>query len=265
MTKSADPWESGTPYENFMGRWSRLVAQEFLAWLNEPPARRWLDVGCGTGALTAAILAQSAPARVVGVDPAEPFVAFARHTVPDPRADFRVGDALNLPVDSGDFEVVVSGLALNFIPDALAALGEMARAAGPGGRVAAYVWDYAGKMEMLRYFWDAAVALNPAAAPLDEGPRFPLCQPAALESLFNRAGLQAIAQAPLEVATIFQDFNDFWQPFLGQQGPAPGYVKSLAADQRAALEERLQKMLPVQPDGAIALIARAWAISGQAR
>lgn len=265
MTNSADPWESGTPYESFMGRWSRPVASEFLAWLNEPPGRRWLDVGCGTGALTAAILAQSAPASVVGVDPAEPFVVFARQTVPDQRADFRLGNALNLPVDSSNFEMVVSGLALNFVPDALAALGEMARAAGPGGRVAVYVWDYAGKMEMLRYFWDAAVALNPAAAHLDEGSRFPLCQPAALEAVFNRAGLQAIAQTALDVSTNFHDFNDFWRPFLGQQGPAPGYVKSLAAGQRATLKQQLQKMLPVQPDGSISLVARAWAIHGQVR
>jgi SAM-dependent methyltransferase len=122
---------------------------------------------------------------------------------------------------------VVSGLVLNFVPDPALAAREMTRVARPGGRVAAYVWDYAGRMELIRHFWDAAAALDPAAAELDEGRRFGLCQPEPLGRLFRDAGLADVGVRPIEVATRFRDFDDYWDPFLGGQGPAPGYAMSL--------------------------------------
>jgi SAM-dependent methyltransferase len=257
-----DPWQSGNPYELFMGRWSRLVAQRFLAWLSPVAGQRWLDVGCGTGALSLTILNQAAPQAVLGVDASESFIAFAQQTYQDSRLRFQMGDAAKLSAETDDFEVVVSGLALNFIPTPLAALQEMKRVTRSGGLVAVYVWDYAGKMEMLRYFWEAAQAIDPAAAALDEGSRFPLCQPAALTALFEAAKLKQIAVQAIEVPTLFRDFTDYWSPFLGGQGPAPGYVASLTAEQRAALTQRLRTTLPVQSDGTIPLVARAWAIRG---
>ncbi len=168
-----------------MGRWNRFVAQEFLNWLDPPSGQRWLDVGCGTGALSESILNQTSPAQVTAVDPSNAFIAFARQSVSDSRVEFRIGNALDLPVESNTFDAVVSGLALNFMPDLLTALTEMGRAVLPDGLIAVYVWNYAGKMEMLRYFWDAAIAIDPAAETLDQGLRFPLCQPAALEELFT--------------------------------------------------------------------------------
>jgi hypothetical protein len=138
----------------------------------------------------------------------------------------------------------------------------MARAAAPGGVVGAYVWDYSGKMELIRYFFDAAAALDPAAAELDEGPRFPLCHPGALAALFEASGLEAVETRPIEIATVFRDFDDYWQPFLGGQGPAPSYAVSLSEERRAALRERLRAALPVAPDGSIPLVARAWAVRG---
>jgi SAM-dependent methyltransferase len=250
-------WSSGDAYEPFIGRWSRLVAAEFLAWLDVPPGATWLDVGCGTGALTATVLRSAAPSSVLGVDPSPSYVAFAASHVDDPRATFRAGDAMALPVEPASFDVVVSGLVLNFVPDPAAAVAEIRRAARPGGTVGAYVWDYgAGGIGLLRAFWDAAVALDPAAAALDEAVRFPLCGEGALGAAF---GVEARG---ITVPTVFRDFDDYWTPFLGGQGPAPAYLASLPEDRRVALRESLRERLPVASDGSIRLTARAWAVRG---
>jgi SAM-dependent methyltransferase len=262
MAGRKDVWASGAAYEPYVGRWSRLVAREFLKWLAVPPGKRWLDVGCGTGALSKAILDAAAPSAVMGIDPAEGFIAFARGQVVDARVRFELGDAQSLPSEAGRYDAVVSGLALNFVPRPDQALAEMVRVARPGGTVAAYVWDYAGQMQLMRHFWDAAVALDPAALELDEGRRFPLCQPEPLAALFRSAGLRQVETRALDVPTLFRNFDDYWSPFLGGQGPAPGYVMSLSEARRAALRERIRAALPVASDGSIHLIARAWAVRG---
>jgi SAM-dependent methyltransferase len=159
---------------------------------------------------------------------------------------------------------VVSGLVLNFVPDPVQAVQEMTRVTRPRGRVAAYVWDYAGRMELMRWFWDAAAALDPAAVELDEGRRFGLCQPEPLARLFQDAGLVEVGVRPIQVPTRFRGFDDYWMPFLGGQGPAPGYAMALDETQRAALREELRARLPVAADGSISLVARAWAVGGTA-
>lgn len=259
-----DTWAAGKLYEPYVGRWSRLVAGEFLSWLEPEPGSDWLDVGCGTGALTETILGQAQPRSVKGVDSSPGFLDYARAHVSDPRATFEVADARALPVGSGEFDAAVAGLVLNFVPDASAAVREMARAVGPRGTVAAYVWDYAGAMELMRYFWDAAVELDPGAFALDEGRRFPLCQPDALRILFTDSGLDEVDVRAVDVPTRFRDFDDYWTPFLGGQGPAPGYAMSLGEERRNALRERIRGKLPVRPGGAIELIARAWAVRARA-
>ena len=262
---SPDAATDATAYERLAGRWSRLVADEFLRWIRGgvPQAGAWLDVGCGTGALSAGILARTAPVRVTGVDPSEERVAYARAHVVDPRADFRVGEARSLPVESGAFDAVVSGLVLNFIADPAEALDEMRRVMQPGGRIAAYVWDYAGEMQMLRHFWDAATALDPAARALDEGARSPLCQPDALHALFKTAGLTGVDTRAIDVPTVFQSFDDYWSPFLSGNGAAPTYCASLTVGAQSALRERIRASLVADSDGKIRLIARAWAAKGR--
>jgi SAM-dependent methyltransferase len=255
-------WALGEAYEAYVGRWSRRVAELFLDWLDVPVGRRWLDVGCGTGALTATVLAVADPAEVVGVDPAEGLLASARDRVADPRTTFRPGDARALPLPDRRFDAVVSGLALNFVPEPGRAVTEFVRVAAPGGVVAGYVWDYAEGMAMMRYFWDAAGALDPAAAELDEGRRFPLCRPGPLRELWADAGLERVTVQAVEVSTRFTDFEDYWTPFLGGQGPAPGYAMSLTEEHRRALRDLLRARLPSHPDGSIPLTARAWAIRG---
>ncbi|WP_205718241.1 class I SAM-dependent methyltransferase [Actinomadura sp. WMMA1423] len=263
MGHDPEVWAAGDAYEAYVGRWSRSVAREFVRWLDVSVGGYWLDAGCGTGALTAAVLELADPAQVVGVDPAEGFIAHARTRMDDARAEFRVGDAQSLPLPDGRFDAVVSGLALNFVPDPRRAAAEFARVAAPGGVAAAYVWDYAEGMAMLRYFWDAAASLDPAAAERDEGRRFPLCSPEQLARLWTEAGFAEVTVGAIELPTVFADFGDYWQPFLGGQGPAPGYVMSLTDEHRDALRDLLRDRLPARPDGSIPLTAKAWAVRGR--
>jgi SAM-dependent methyltransferase len=255
-------WADGSVYEPYIGRWSRLVAAKFLTWLDIAPDGRWLDVGCGTGAVTDAVLTHAAPTGVVGVDASEGFVAHAGAHVTDARARFEVASATALPFGAGEFDAAVSGLVLNFIPSPSEAVAEMARVTRPGGTVAAYIWDYAGDMQFLRHFWHAAGEVDPRARELDEGARFPICRPEPLRALFVRAGLADVTVVPVDVPTVFHDFDDLWNPFLGGQAPAPAYVMSLSEPDRDALRERLRARLPIAPDGTIGLIARAWAVRG---
>ena len=257
-------WEVGDAYEAYVGRWSRPVAREFVAWLAVPAGRSWLDVGCGPGALTAAVLATE-PARVIGIDRSPGFLADARTRAGGPGTGFAAGDARALPLPDDRFDAVVSGLALNFVPGPERAADEIARVTGPGGTAAAYVWDYAEGMAMMRHFWDAAVALDPAAEAFDEGRRFALCEPGPLARLWAGAGFGDVETRGIEVPTGFADFADFWRPFLGGQGTAPGYVAALPEERRVELRELLRSRLPTEPDGTIRLTARAWAVRGTLR
>ena len=264
MTAAGDRWDAASTYEDFMGRWSRKLAPQFVSWLQIPGHVHWLDVGCGTGALTSAICRHADPASVLGCDPAERFIAYARTHSRDARASFVVAGAGGLPGRDGGYDSVTSLLALNFFPDAEAAVREMRSLTAARGTVSACVWDYRGRMEFLRRFWDAAVALDARARPLDEGERFPICRPDALTALFRAGGLADVRGEPLEIATTFANFDEYWRPLLGGTGPAPSYVASLDADHRTALARKLEEDLPRGPGGAIALKARAWAFRGTA-
>jgi SAM-dependent methyltransferase len=255
-----DVWAVGNAYEAYVGRWSRPVAAAFLRWLAVPPGGRWLDAGCGTGALAGTVLATARPALVVGVDRSLGFLAEAHAQLP--AALFVNGDAAALPLADARFDAVVSGLTLNFVPQPQRAVDEVARVAGPGATVAAYVWDYADGMQMMRWFWDVALEVDPGSAEQDEGPRFPICHAEALGRAWTEAGLREVETRAIEVPTVFQDFADYWQPFLGGQGPAPAYLARLTAGQQEAIRDMLDARLPRDPDGKIPLTARAWAVRG---
>lgn len=263
MNRTAgETWDSGDAYEQYVGRWSRKVATEFLRWLALPPGLAWADVGCGTGALASTILTTCEPSFIHGIDSSEGFVSQARRRIRDPRTCFETGDATDLPWDPATFDVTVSGLVLNFVADHDVMTREMVRVTKPGGRVASYVWDYAGGMQMMRQFWDAAIAVSPNDAKLDQAERFPLCQPQPLRALFERAGLKSVAVRAIDVPTIFHDFDDYWNPFLGRQGAAPTYLASVGDEVRGRIREVLRGRLPTGSDGSIELTARAWAVQG---
>jgi SAM-dependent methyltransferase len=259
LPEQVDSWAKGEEYERFMGRWSRRVARQFLDWLAVPPQSHWLEVGCGTGALTDTICRTEKPATVVACDPSEAFVSFARRGIGRRNVTFVVRDVNDIPKRGPGYDAAVSGLVLNFLPKPAAALRSMHAALRPGGPLAAYVWDYADGMQFLRIFWESAVALDPAAAALDEGLRFPLCRPEALVELFRAARLRSVEVTGLEIETSFPDFASFWSPFLGGTGAAPAYVASLRPDARERLREHLRERLSPGP---ILLTARAWAARG---
>lgn len=263
--KPKDTWANGEKYEPYVGRWSRMAAREFVQWLAVPAGSHWLDVGCGTGALSQTILQMAEPAKIKGVDRSDGFVAFAKTQIQDKRVEFEIGDAEAITDKSGSYDAVVSGLMLNFIPHPDRAVKEMTRAARPDGVAAVYVWDYADGMRFMRHFWDAAKALDPKANDLDEGIRFPICQPDALGQTFEAAGLYKVEVRSIEIPTVFQNFDDYWSPFLGGQGSAPTYAMSLNEEHRAALRERIRAGLPIATDGSIPLVARAWAVKGIAK
>jgi SAM-dependent methyltransferase len=260
-----EAWGAAEPYEQYVGRWSRSVARAFVAWLGVPPGRNWGDVGCGTGALVEAILATAEPHALCAIDRSQGFLAAARSSIPDCRVGFAVADATALPWASGCCGATVSGLVLNFVADALGMVREMVRVTRPSGQVAAYVWDYRGGMELIRQFWDAVVAVTPADAAFDEAERFPLCQPEPLQALFQEAGLREVSVRSIVVPTVLRDFDDYWTPFLGKQGPAPTYLASLDGERRERIRALLQARLPTAADGSIRLTAQAWAVQGTVR
>lgn len=260
-----EKFDRGSIYESYVGRWSRIVAPLFLKWLDVPTGARWLDVGCGTGAISQSIVKHQHPRAVTGIDPSAAFVAYGREQIDDERVTFVVGDAQRLPLKDNHFDAIVSGLVLNFIPDRVQALAEMRRVSHPGSIIAAYVWDYAERMEFMRCFWDVAVALRPQAAAVDEGSRFTICKPEPLTGLFQQTGLEQVEVRGIEIDTHFRDFDDYWTPFLGGQGSAPGYVQTLSEGERLELRESVRARLPINADGSINMAARVWAVRGVLR
>ena len=261
--RARDAWTTGTAYERYMGRWSRLLGGAFLEWLRPAPHAHWLEIGCGTGALTSSIAELARPASLTACVPAAPFVEHARDALADERVSFDVAAADHLPRREGGFDFIVSGLVLNFIPQIEGAVESMRERARSGGTVAAYVWDYRGGLEFLQRFWEAAVALDPDAEQLDEARRFERWTAAAIARLFTDAGLVGVESSKLEVMTEFSDFQDYWRPFLGGTGPAPSYVASLADERRARLEIELESRLGLAHGGPIRLRASAVAVRAE--
>lgn len=253
-------WGKTDAYENYMGRWSRKIAPLFLEWLDAPINKSWIDIGCGTGGLTELIAKTCNASSIVGVDTAEGFIEIARDRVKN--AEFRVGSADNLCMPSDSIDCAVSGLVLNFVSDALAALAEMTRVVQPGGSVALYVWDYAGHMQIMRYFFDTAISFDAHSAEFDDGINAPICRPIALKEAFTSTGLINISINSLDITTPFDNFDDYWRPFLGGVGSAPKYCDSLEESVRNNIKAAIKEKLPTGPDGEILLAARAWAIRG---
>ncbi len=249
-------------YERFMGRWSRRLAPLLVTFAGVADRDSVLDAGCGTGALSFAIAGMVPSAAVTGVDPSAAFVHDAQAHAPVDRVRFLVGDVRALRFPDASFARTLSLVVMNFIPDPASALKEMTRVTRPGGIVAAAVWDYGEGMEMLRVFWDEAVALDSTSAPRDER-TMPLCQRGELGTLWRAGGLERVEEQPIAIDMPFVSFDDYWLPFLGGQGPAGAHAAALPATARSALEARLRKrLIGDRQDGPFTLRARAWAVKG---
>lgn len=220
-------------------------------------------MGAGTGVLTQVILEDAAPAKVIGVDFSREYISFARDRIRDERVEPRIGDAVNLTFESLKFDVAVAGLVLNFVPSPEQMMKHMVQAVRSGGIVAAYIWDYSGEMQMMRYFWGAAAVVDPSSQEADAGQRFAICRPENLQALFESLNLATVEVVPIDIQTRFKDFDDYRLPFIGAQGSVSKYLLGLPEETRAALRDQLQRQLPMKEDGSIALIARVWAVKGK--
>lgn len=249
-------------YERWVGRWSRRVAPDFLSALDTPKGAVWLDIGCGPGVVTEAINECCDPMRIAGLDPSLGLLSRATELVPSPTVTFVVADAQHMPFREGTFDAIVSGLVLNYVPNLPSATSEMRRVGRSGAVVGAYVWDYAGGMEMIRWFWDAAVELDTTARERDQRTQTTIARPDALENLFLQAGFADVNVWAIDIEIHFESFDDYWTPFLGGQGPAPSYVASLKYTERERLREHVRRRLPINSDDSIDLTARAWAVRG---
>jgi SAM-dependent methyltransferase len=249
-------------YERFMGRWSRQLAPHYLAFAGVKDGDRVLDVGTGTGSVASTLAATFRSSQVTGIDPSAAFIAAARSNAKSDRERFEVGDAQALALADGAFDKAISLLVLNFVPDAAKALGEMRRVTRAGGVVSAGVWDYDAGMEMLRFFWDEVVALDPAMEPKDER-HMKLCREGQLGALWRQAGLGEVREQALTIEQRFASFDDYWEPFLKGAGPGGAYVVSLKDEPRGRLEARLRKrLLGDRADGPFTLKAKAWCVRG---
>jgi ubiquinone/menaquinone biosynthesis C-methylase UbiE len=249
-------------YERFMGRWSRQLAPLFVGFAGICDAASVLDVGSGTGSVALAAAERLPAAQVVGVDPSPAYVAYAKTRTPDDRVRFLVGDACQLQFDERSFDAVLSCLVLNFLPDPERALAEMIRVTRPGAVIAAAVWDYSEGMQMLRVFWDEAVASQSAAGPSDER-HMRLSQKGQLSGLWRSHRMVRVDEQPLTIELPFASFEDYWSPFLDGQGPSGAHVANLNPEERNALGNRIRRrLLGDGPDRAFSLSARAWAVRG---
>ena len=247
-----------------MGRWSRELAPKFVAWLACPEHQNWLELGCGTGSLTRAIASSTNPSSVIACDPSPAFVDYAQNELRESQnVTFVVASADDFPLREGGYDVVTSLLALNFFPSASRALERMYSATRPNGIVSACVWDYAGEMQFLRFFWNSARKFDSTGQQMDEGARFPICQPDQLTQLFVKAGFDDVNCEAIDIVTTFRDFTDYWTPFLGGTGPAPSFLSSLGASRREELKADLERSVPTDSKGAISMLARAWAVRGR--
>jgi len=264
MTEAeAKMFSMSAEYERFMGRWSRLLAPKYIAFAGVKNGDRVLDVGTGTGSLASALETTMTSSEIVGIDPSEGFINYAKKNAKSGRARFEVGDAQALRFPDASFDQTMALLVMNFVPDHNKAIGEMRRVTRPQGVVSACVWDYNAGMQMLRFFWDEAVALDPAIEPKDER-HMKLSREGQLGELWKKAGLVNVQEKPLAIDQTYASFDDYWGPFLRGAGPGGAYVVSLSEERRRQLEARMRKrLLGNREDGAFVLEARAWCVRGE--
>jgi ubiquinone/menaquinone biosynthesis C-methylase UbiE len=253
-------------YERFMGRWSAELAPRFISFAGVSDGQRVLDVGCGTGALTRALLAAGPAIRVHGVDPVADFLAFARASIPDGRAEFLDGSAQALPFVDGSVDAALALLVFQDLGDADQAAREMARVTRPGGRIATVQWDFDHGMPMLSLAREAAEAVAPeevARRRAALGPRR-VSAVTDLRQIWLQAGLSDVTTETLEIVMRFGSFDDYWQPFLAGATPSSAFTAALDARTGGAVERALRARIPaLAPGGSFTLPARAWAVVGR--
>jgi SAM-dependent methyltransferase len=255
-------FSDGEAYERHMGRWSRLVGETFLNWLDVPKGLQWLDVGCGNGAFTEELISRCAPAAVMAIDPSDDQLAYARTRPGAKMAHFQTGDAQKIPFGDGSFDVAIMALVLSFLPDPAKAAAEMVRVVRPGGWVATYMWDLLGGGAPVTPIYAAAKSLG-SVPPLP--PRPGDSRQDAMQELWERAGLETIASRVICIPVVFADFDDFWNSNAVGVGPPGKLIESMSRSAREQFRTCLREHLPIASDGRIVYESFANAVKGRVR
>jgi len=260
MTEAHKLFTDGAGYERMMGRWSRVVGETFLGWLDLPGGLRCLDVGCGNGAFTEVLVARCAPATVMALDPSEDQIAYARQRPGAELAEFRVGDAQALPFGDGSFDAALMALVIAFLPDPAKAVTEMVRVVRPGGWIATYMWDVPGGGVPVHPLYAAlkSVGTAPGTPPNPAASRRE-----AMQELWQKAGLQSIDTRVIRIPIVFSDFDDFWESTTVPVGPQGKVIAAMSSSAREQLRARVREQLPIAADGRIAYEAFANAVKGR--
>ncbi len=260
MSEATGFFTDGEAYERIMGRWSRRVGDQFLDWLAPARGLRWVDVGCGNGAFTEAVVARCAPAEIVGIDPSEAQLTFARTRTAAKGAEFRVGDAQGLPFADRSFDVAAMALVISWVPDPMKAVAEMARVVRPGGCVATYMWDAAtggGPTQPMN------LALRAVGVPPSAAASAGVSRIETFRSLWERAGLSDVETRTISIELRFADFGDYWHSHAQPSGPAGKALNSLSPEMQDRVKAHLRESLPRDAAGRIAYGALANAVKGR--
>jgi ubiquinone/menaquinone biosynthesis C-methylase UbiE len=259
MSEGEKFFTDGEAYERRMGRWSRVVGEVFLDWLDVPKGLRWIDVGCGNGAFTEVLIARCAPSSVSAVDPSEGQLSYARKRPAAKLAEYRVGDAQALPYPDRSFDAATMALAISFVPDPIKAAAEMARVVRPGGCVATYMWDLPGGGIPIQPMFRALKSLGIAVSV----PGTEVSRRDDMQAVWEKAGLQSIDTRVIRIPVVYSDFNDFWQSYSVPEGPNGMAIRKMSPSQIEQLKATLREQLPTSPDGRIAYEAFANAVMGR--
>ena len=253
-------FDDGEAYERLMGRWSQRVAAIFLDWLNVPRGLHWLDVGCGNGAFTEALIARCVPAGVTAIDPSDDQLAYARTRPGAKTADFRTGNAQGMPFTDSVFDGAIMALVISFLPEPNKAVAEMARVVRPGGWVAAYMWDIPGGGVPSHPIYLALEGMGMTAA---RPPNPEVSAPSAMTRIWEGAGLVSVETTVIRIRTIYSEFEDYWESNVVPVGPQGKLIAGMSAASKKELRAQLQSRLPTLRDGRVVFDSFANAVKGR--
>ncbi len=259
MSEAARLFTDGAAYEKRMGRWSRIVGETFLDWLEAPKGLSWIDVGCGNGAFTEVLIARCAPAAVTGIDPSEGQISYARSRPGAQIARFDLGDAQALPYPDRSFDAAAMALAISFVSDPVKAAAEMRRVVRPGGWVGTYMWDIPGGGLPSEPIYRALKSLGVAVA----RPGSEISRRDNMRTVWEQAGLQSIETRVIRIPVAYSGFDEVWQSYSVPEGPSGAAIRKMSPGEMGQLKARLREQLPAQPDGKIAYEAFANAVKGK--
>ena len=254
--------QNAAGYEQLMGRWSRRLAPKFIEFAALQEGEKVLDVGCGTGSLTFELSKSKGLTEIVAIDFSPVFVAEAMRRNTDPRITIRQADACVLPFGNASFDRALALLVLHFVPDTGKAVAEMRRVVRPGGVVAAAVWDHLGGMPGMRMMVDTVAALSESGRQLRNRYCFqPMMQPGEMKRTFLEQGLAKVEESELMIRMDYQNFDDYWAPIAGGEGPLGRYIATLGETERESTNKAVREAYEAgRPDGPRSFANVAWAV-----